>query len=258
MRSVPRLLTAVLVAIGFAVSACGSADTPDPEPNLLREYWESAAVKNDRLPGYGEAPEDRKANLAAYYSPERLLARLLGVFDCTDKPDTERHGGTYFDTFCDLTGTVRSAVRNAGGDPEDISGRVALVKHPDGALELMTLFVANGKVIDANGETYPGLEEFRARNDLLGPDDVMLVPRNLAQEHGENELVTVYGHTRWAGWPWLFGGAGVLVLIVVLLLIRNRVRLARRRNAQDSGGAPPSSPDAAAHTPQDPPASATS
>ncbi|WP_158890109.1 hypothetical protein [Amycolatopsis anabasis] len=239
MRTSPRLLAAILVAIGLALPACGSADAPDPKPNLLIEYWQSAAVKNDRLPGYGSAPGDRQANLAAYYSPEQLLSRLLSVFTCTDEPlDTERQGGDSFDTSCDLNAAVRRAVREAGGDPQHVSGRVALVKHPDGALELMTLFIANAKVIDANGETYSGLDEFRAGNDLLDSDDVILVPRELTQVTGENQLVTVYGHTRWAGWPWLLGSGGALALVAVLLLIRRKVRRAQQRGDQELGTAP--------------------
>ncbi|MEU3627524.1 hypothetical protein BS329_41090 [Amycolatopsis coloradensis] len=218
------------MAIGLAVSACGSADTPDPKPNLVKEYWESSAVKNDRLPGYGAAPEDRQANLAAYYSPEQLLSRLMSVFTCTKGPGSGGRGGDRFDTSCDLSAAVRRAIQEAGGDPQRVSARVVLVKHPDGVLELMTLVIANDKAIDANGETYSGLDQFRAGNDLLDSDDVILVPRELTRVTGDNELVTVYGHTPWVGWPWLLGG-GVLVLAVILLLllIRRKVRRARQR-----------------------------
>ncbi|QFU89816.1 hypothetical protein YIM_23195 [Amycolatopsis sp. YIM 10] len=220
MRTNPRLLATILVAIGLGVSACGSADAPDPKPNLLKEYWESAAVKNDRLPGYGEAPEDRQANLAASYSPEQLLSRLLSVFPCSERTSTEPLAANGFDTSCALNSRIRRAVQEAGGDTERVSGRVALVKRSNNDLELMTLFIANGKVIDANGETHSGLDEFRENNDLLEPDDVILVPRDLTKTDGQNELVTVYGHTPWAGWPWLYGGGGVLVLLGVLLLLR--------------------------------------
>ncbi|MBN6041184.1 hypothetical protein [Amycolatopsis sp. 195334CR] len=218
MRLGPRLLTALLIALGLGVSACGSADAPDPKPNLLKEYWASPAVKNDRLPGYGAAPEDRQANLAAFYNPDQLLSRLLSVFPCSD--ESASRGGGHFDTTCDLTSEVRGAVQEAGGDPQAISGRVALVKHSDGELELMTLFLANGKVVDATGETHSGLDEFRDNNDLLDADDVMLVPSDLTKTDGENQLVTVYGHTPWGGWPWLVGGAGALVLLLLFWLLR--------------------------------------
>ncbi|QWF78947.1 hypothetical protein [Amycolatopsis sp. CA-230715] len=236
MRNASRLLTAVLLAIGLAVPACGSADAPDPKPNLLAEYWDSAAVKNDRMPGYGAAPEDRKANLAAYYSAEELVSRLMSPFPCTARRDTGSRGGNSFDTSCDLGDAVRDAVRTAGGDPGAVVGRVALVKHPNGALELLTLFVAKGKVIDGNGGTYAGLDEFRAGNDILSSGDVMLVPRDLTKETGESELITVYGHTRPPVWPWLLGGAGALVLVAALLLIR------RARRPGEPEPQPPAAP----------------
>lgn len=232
-----RLLTVLLTALGLVVSACGSGDTPDITPNrLIVEYWGSPAVKNDRLPGYGEAPEDRKANLAAYFSPDQLVTRLLSVFPCTDGALGTPRAANGFDSHCASNSAVRQAVRGAGGDPERMSARVALVKHPDGGLELMTLYVANGKVIDANAETYGSLDEFRAGNDLLTSDDVVLVPRDITQVGGQSELVTVYGHTPWAGWPWLFGGGGVLVLLVLLLAGR-RIRRSRRA-ARESGTFP--------------------
>jgi hypothetical protein len=236
MQIVPRLLTTILVVVGMAVSGCGSADAPDPEPNLLKEYWESPAVKNDRMPGYGAAPEDRQANLASFYSPEQLLSQLLGVFTCTDRTGTSQRGANRFDTSCDLNTAVRRAVREAGGDTEHVTGRVVLVKHPDGALELLTLFIVNGKAIDSDGKTYSGLDEFRAGNDLLDTDDVIFVPRELTKVAGETELVTVYGHTRWDGGPWLLGGGGVLVLVVMLLLIRRNLRRSRQRDDQRDDG----------------------
>ncbi|MEV8436805.1 hypothetical protein AB0425_05480 [Actinosynnema sp. NPDC051121] len=211
MRALPWLLTAVLVAL----SGCGS----DPLPNLVEEYWESSSVENDRLPGYGEAPEDRQANLAAYYSPEQLVSRLMSVFQCTE-PDTGRHGGDHFDTSCDVSAAARRAVLDAGGDPRHVSGRVLLVKRSDGGLELMTLFIADGRAIDAEGGTYSSLDEFRAGNDLLGSDDVILAPSDLTRVDGDNQLVTVYGRVPWAGWPWLIGGGVVLVVGVVVLLVR--------------------------------------
>ncbi|WP_328610840.1 hypothetical protein OG943_17505 [Amycolatopsis sp. NBC_00345] len=44
---------------------------------------------------------------------------------------------------------------------------------------------------------------------------------------GESEIVTVYGHTPWAGWPWLLGGAGILAFVLVLGLIRRKTRRSR-------------------------------
>lgn len=225
MVVIPRLLAVVLVAVGAAVSGCGSADAPDPKPNLIKEYWESPRVEHDRLPGYGASPGDRQANLAAYYSPDQLVSRLMSAFECTDAAGATR-GGNRFDTSCDLNPAVLRAVRDAGGDPQHVSGRVLLVKHPDGGLELLTLVIANGKAIDATGGTYAGLDEFRAGNDLLDGDDVVLAPSDLTKVDGDNQLVTVYGRTPWAGGPWLLGGGGVLVLVALLLVLR-RVRRSR-------------------------------
>ncbi|MCE6994041.1 hypothetical protein LZG04_04320 [Saccharothrix sp. S26] len=217
MRALPWLFLVVLAA----VSGCARADAPDPEPDLIEEYWESASVEHDRLPGYGAAPEDRQADLAAHYSPEQLVSRLMSVFECTDRADTRPRG---FDTSCDLGPAAQRAVRDAGGDPRHVSGRVLLVKRSDGGLELMTLFLANGKAIDASGGTYSSLDEFRAGNDLLDADDVILAPSDLTKTDGDNRLVTVYGRTPWDGRPWLLGGAGVVVLVVVSLLVRRRAR----------------------------------
>ncbi|MFJ6676306.1 hypothetical protein ACIQMJ_34840 [Actinosynnema sp. NPDC091369] len=225
MVLIPRLLAVVLVVVGAAVSGCGSAEAPDPKPNLIKEYWESPQVENDRLPGYGASPGDRQANLAAYYSPDQLVSRLMSVFECTDASGATR-GGNRFDTSCDLTPAVRRAVRDVGGDPGRVSGRVLLVKHEDGGLELVTLFIANGRAIDATGETYSGLDEFRAENDLLDADDVILAPSDLTRVEGDNQLVTAYGRTPWAGLPWLLGGGGVLVLVGLLLVLR-KVRRSR-------------------------------
>jgi hypothetical protein len=55
----------------------------------------------------------------------------------------------------------------------------------------------------------------------------MLVPRELAWVSGENEIVTVCGHTQWGGRPWLLGGAGILAFTFVLGPIRRKTRRSR-------------------------------
>lgn len=185
-----RTGSAVLMAL-LLLTACGPAGPPDPKLNLFGEYLRSPDVKNDRFTGGGTS-EDRMANFAAYYTPEELKSRLLSAFPCTAGPDTSR-GADHFDTSCDLNDKVRAAVQSTGANASTIHGRVVLAKHPDGSLELLTLFVANGKLIDATGRTYTGLDDFRANNELLSSDDVILAPRNITALPGEGEIVTVWG-----------------------------------------------------------------
>ena len=102
-----------------------------------------------------------------------------------------------------------------------------LVRHDDGSLELVTVFVAQGpggaRLIDATGETYTGLADFRAHNDLLASDDTVLSLRNITAVAGEGEIVTVTGHTP-PTWPWWLAGAAALLatLLVVLTALRRR------------------------------------
>ncbi|MFI7131565.1 hypothetical protein ACIBQ1_38225 [Nonomuraea sp. NPDC050153] len=181
----------VVLAAVLLLAACGPAGPPDPKLNLFGEYVKSPNVKNDRFTGGGTS-EDRMANFAAYYTGEELQSRLLSAFPCTRGSDTSR-AADHFDTSCDLSDKVRAAVQSTGGNASMIHGRVVLVKHPDGSLELLTLFVVNGKLIDATGRTYTGLNDFRANNDLLSSDDVILAPRNITAVPGEGEIVTLWG-----------------------------------------------------------------
>ena len=63
-----------------------------------------------------------------------------------------------------------------------------------------------------DGETYTGLEDFRAGNDVLSHDDTVLTLRNITSVPGEGEFVVVSGHTA-PVWPWwAAGGSAVLVV----------------------------------------------
>ena len=158
MRNGTGVLAAVIVSIALTTSACGS---PDPAPNLFGDYLRSTTVVNDRFAGTGGSSEDRMANFAAYYTPAQLQARLLSAFPCdTSAPDDSGRGGDFFDTHCDLTGTVLDGVRRVGGSNDKVAGRVVLVKREEGSLELLTLLVAAGRLIDADGKTYDGLNDF--------------------------------------------------------------------------------------------------
>lgn len=75
------------------------------------------------------------------------------------------------------------------------------------------------RLIDATGQVYDGLDDFQAGNDLLGADDLMLVPRNLVAVPGEGSIITVPGHPP-ATWPWwllggVLGAGGVAGVVVV-------------------------------------------
>jgi hypothetical protein len=240
MRNGTGVLAAVIVSIALTTSACGSPESPDPAPNLFGDYVRSTTVVNDRFAGTGGSSEDRMANFAAYYTPEQLQARLLSAFPCdTSAPDDSGRGGDFFDTHCDLTGTVLDGVRRVGGSDDKVAGRVVLVKREDGSLELLTLLVAAGRLIDADGKTYDGLNDFRENNDLLSPDDVMLAPRNLTAVPGEGEVVTVYGHTRSTWHLWALGGIVVVLLGVALLVALRRAATRSRRAPAPTDQAPP-------------------
>jgi hypothetical protein len=240
MRNGTGVLAAVILSIALTTSACGSPESPDPAPNLFGDYARSTTVVNDRFAGTGGSSEDRMANFAAYYTPEQLQARLLSAFPCdTSAPDESGRGGDFFDTHCDLTGTVLDGVRRVGGSDDKVAGRVVLVKREHGSLELLTLFVAAGRLVDANGKNYDGLSDFREHNDLLSSDDVMLAPRNLTAVPGEGEVVTVYGHTRSTWHLWALGGIVVVLLGAALLVALRRATTRSRRAPAPTDQAPP-------------------
>jgi hypothetical protein len=130
-------------------------------------------------------------------------------------------------------------VRRVGGSDDKVAGRVVLVKREDGSLELLTLLVAAGRLIDADGKIYDGLNDFRENNDLLSPDDVMLAPRNLTAVPREGEVVTVYGHTRSIWHLWALGGIVVVLLGAALLVALRRATTRSRRAPAPTDQAPP-------------------
>lgn len=185
----PRSGSLILLA-PLLLSACGSGERPVPDDvDLFGEYVRATNVKNDRIPT-ASTSADRLANIAAHYTPEVLKSQLFSAFPCTEN-SAARDG--LFDTSCDLNDEVLAAVQSAGGDLNEIHGRVVIVKHEDGSFELLTLFVANGKLIDSTGQTYTGLDDFRENNELLDADDLIMAPRNITAVPGEGELVTDWG-----------------------------------------------------------------
>ncbi|MPZ81217.1 MAG: hypothetical protein GEV28_12795 [Actinophytocola sp.] len=115
------------------------------------------------------------------------------------------------------------------------------MKHEDGSLELITLYVAHradksAELIDATGATYAGgLDDFRENNDLLGSDDLILAPREITAVPGEGAIVTVSGHTA-ATWYWWLIGVVAVVLVLGTGLVA--VRRVRSRAAPAAGDLP--------------------
>jgi hypothetical protein len=204
------------------VSGCGSAEPSTSPADLFMEYARSTEVRNDRFPTNGGS-EDRLANFASRGTPEQIRNLLFQAFDC------EAAGGDFPVSRCDASVPVQQAAESFGGT---LHGRSVVVKHGDGSLELVTLYVAadgdRAQLIDPEGETYTDLEDFRAGNDLLGADDQVLTLKNVTSVPGEGEFVVVTGQIPSTWQWWLLGGAGVILLLAVAGLVTRR---ARRRPA---------------------------
>jgi membrane protein implicated in regulation of membrane protease activity len=79
--------------------------------------------------------------------------------------------------------------------------------------------------VDQTGRGYTDLTDFRAHNDLLTAEDLVLTPADITAVPGGNTVV-VTGHTPPA-WPWwVLGGcvALVSVLTAVFVLLRRRAK----------------------------------
>jgi hypothetical protein len=219
---VPLARLVLALSATLAVSACGPPDPLPPTTVLFDEYLRSTSVKNDRFADTGTS-EARMLYLRANYRLEDVDDVLLGTFACGDgEPPNPLPSDK-----CDLNDDVRGAVRAFGGD--ELYGRSLLVKHERGSLELITLYVvrAPGKseAVDRTGRGYADLADFRAHNDLLTPDDVVLTSADLTGVPGGPSVV-VTGHTP-PTWPWWLVGwsvALVSVLSAVVVLLRRRAK----------------------------------
>lgn len=199
------------------VSGCGSAEPSMSPGDLFMEYARSTDVRNDRFPSFGGSG-DRLANFAAHGTPDQIRARLFQAFDC------EAAGGNFPVSRCDLTVPVKKSAESFGGKPH---GRSIVVRHDDGSLELVTLYVVvdgdRAVLVDPEGQTYTDLEDFRANNDLLDSDDTILTLRDVTSVPGEGEIVAVTGHTPPTWQWWLVGGGAVVVAAgLVTWLVRRR------------------------------------
>lgn len=201
--------------------------------DLFLEYARSTDVKNDRFPTDDASSGDRLANFAAHGSPEQVRNLLFRAFDC------ELAGGDFPISRCELGVPVRKAAEDFGGKPH---GRTIVVRHADGSIELVTLYVLvdgdRTALVDPDGQTYAGLEDFRANNDLLDSDDQVLTLREITSVPGEGEFVVVTGHTEPTWQWWLLGAAGGLVLLAAAGLLTRRVRRRPAAPAPEAPGRP--------------------
>lgn len=221
-----RILLPLTAALVMAVSGCGSGEPSVTTGELFEEYVGSTDVENDRFPDTGGSGEDRKSNFAAYYSADQLIGTLLRAYECDGREAVNPAPAHP----CRLTGPVEEAAADFAGSGTKPLGRSVLVKHGDGSLEMLILYVVRAsdgraRLIDGTGRTYTGLEDFRSRNDLLGSDDTMLTLRDITSVPGSGDIVTVTGHTAWTWQWWLIGGlAAALTAGAVVIVLRRRVR----------------------------------
>jgi len=209
------VLATVAVAILLVLPGCASAAEPPSDVDLFGEYARSTNVKNDVFPSDGMGPEDRLANLASLGTPEQVRNRLLFANECGED--------------CGAGSAVRAAGRDFGGT---LYIRRVLVKHADGSLELVRLYVAqksekDAVLIDPQGKTYQDLADFQANNEVLTAEDLVLLPENITSVPGEGRVVTVYGHTTTDWLPWVIGGLAVVVVLGAGLVVRRRIRARR-------------------------------
>ena len=161
MRSVTRVGAIGAVVIALMLSGCGSTTPPTTPGELFREYASSTDVKNDRVLNFGSG-DDRLANFAAHYTADQLQTALLSAYPCA-RPG-ERVG---LDPLMPVTGSrqcvadeaVVKAAEDFAGRSANVYGRSVVVRHRDGSLELMWLYVVHkpdntAALIDAAGETY--------------------------------------------------------------------------------------------------------
>ncbi|MFJ8333328.1 hypothetical protein [Streptomyces sp. NPDC094437] len=218
MRARSGMCAAVVAVTVVMASGCGASAPKTSASELFQEYTRSTDVKNDMFASGSATSADRVANFASRGSPDQVQTALLSAYRC----DT--------DADCSPSGKVDHAVRDFAGKGGTLFARSILVKHDNGSLELITLYVARRSdkataLIDSHGRSYTGgLDDFRRHNDLLGADDVILTPLRITSVPGEGRIVAVSGHTATDWRPWLIG-AGVLG---ALLVVARRLVLRRR------------------------------
>jgi hypothetical protein len=199
----------VAVAAGVLLSGCASTKEPPGDVDLFREYARSSDVANDPYPTEDMSSGDRLAHFASMGPPEAVLSSVLAADECADD--------------CHAGGATRAAAK--GGT---LYQRLVLVKHDDGRLELVPLYVAqksgnDALLVDSKGNTYPGLDDFLENNETFTSDDLVLLPEKITAVPGDGRIRTVYGHTTVNWLPWLLGGAGGIVVLGAGLVVRRRI-----------------------------------
>ncbi|NGO10069.1 hypothetical protein G5C60_21360 [Streptomyces sp. HC44] len=252
-RARPAVRAALAVLITVLLASCGSSAPKTSAAKLFQEYTKSTEVKNDKFPSDGGSSADRLSNFAAYYTPEQLQYALLAATACVSDTDadTDADTGSIVDPEADCSpdASVREAARDFAGASGELFQRSVLVKHEDGSLELVTLYVARASdrstaLIDPGGAAYTGgLEDFRRHNDLFSPKDLILTPEGIDSVPGEGKVVAVSGHTPLNWTPWAIGGAAVVVLSAAGFIAARRFapqrRIRTRSPAQPAIDAPP-------------------
>jgi hypothetical protein len=229
---------AVMVASIVLLGGCAEEEaSPSDDEDLFHEYVRSTDVENDRFADYGDTPEDRLAQFAANGGPQQVLGMLLSAFPCEDADDQGSGSSAYAGAACELNEGVNGAAQSFAGADAEIYGRSILVKHDDNQLELVTVYVVEGPgstanaLIDANGDTYTDLRDFRESNDVLDASDLILAPRDITAVSGENEVVTVSGHTA-SSRPWLL--PAILVAVALGVLVTGAFALDKRRRRSEA------------------------
>lgn len=218
------VIATVLAGAALLLPGCGSGEPPE-NADLFRDYIHSTSVENDPYPGQGVSVEDRIANLASYGPPEAIQSSLLAATECADD--------------CHAGGLTRAAAKDGR-----LYQRLVLVKHDDGSLALVPLYVAHksGKsavLVDDKGTTYRDLDDFLANNDTFTGDDLVLVPEKVTAVPGEGKILTVYGHTSASPAPWVIGGAVLLAVLAGLVAWRVLRRRATESVPYSTGGTEP-------------------
>jgi hypothetical protein len=205
---------AVLSTLLVLASGCGSPESAD---DLFGEYVRSTSVANDPYGNPGATSADRLAQFASMGTPQEVLTGLLTAHPCE-------------------AGEGSADTGHAPLDERYLYCRRLLVKHHDGTLALVTVYISQetGKpnsLVDGDGRTYTNLSDFRRRNDVFGADDTILTFKDITSVPGQGEFVTVSGHTA-SIWRRL-GEIGVALLVVVVVLVAVAAVVGRIRNRRD-------------------------
>ncbi|WP_142065384.1 hypothetical protein [Pseudonocardia kunmingensis] len=229
----PLVLLSLVLA---AVAGCGTPPPAAPPGELLLAYTLDKNVVHDVLDENPDGSgEDRQANIAAYFSRDELASFLFGAAPCLVRPQLI-YSSPIPDLGCPLPPAVTAEAARATGGSGEVLVRGMLVRHDDGRLELMPLYVAGSGagalLVDTTGQTYSGgLEDFRRHNDLLDRSDQVLVAAEPGVTTGDGRLVVVSGSTA----PPV-DVVVLLVLLVLLVVVVGAVVVIRRRRPPASEG----------------------